>query len=335
MKIWGSFRYIKFNIIKIIKNMRIFNVYIILFISTFFICAQCEKNEIELLNPDAKVILQHNYLIITSADGQPAQVEVKYTVLGIGGENEQKTLRKTTPFIFGGENVCCSYSIKRESANGYIRHYLNRNYQPNGADYLSIKNLSSSEIEYAVIGNNKITYYNVNDLSNGNSTYFTQNLNTLLDKTKVIEQPPIPIYKKAPILYLLFPDKAPQHVCYALLEGDGTTEGGLFKAKKVPLKSPYVGDLTLTTPYTIEQIMELYKQEYENQGSILFSNYVAYTLKQQGKRYTYSLKEEGERGDRKLLYYGKIAPHQSLDNQGEIWFINAAEARYYDVFHLE
>lgn len=249
--------------------MRIFNAYIIFFISAFFICAQCEKNEIELLNPDAKVILQHNYLIITSADGQPAQVELKYTVLGTEGENEQKTLRKTTPFIFGGENVCCSYSIKRESANGYIRHYLNRNYQPNGADYLSIKNLSSSEIEYAVIGNNKITYYDVNDLSNGNSTYFTQNLNTLLDKTKVIEQPPIPMYK----------------------------------------------------------------QEYENQGSILFSNYVAYTLKLQGKRYTYSLKEEGERGNRKLLYYGKIAPHQSLDNQGEIWFINSAEARYYDILN--
>ena len=90
--------------------MRIFDIYIIIFISTFFICAQCEKNEIELLNPDAKITLQHNYLIITSADGQPAQVEVKYTVLGIGGENEQKTLRETTPFIFGGENVCCSYS---------------------------------------------------------------------------------------------------------------------------------------------------------------------------------------------------------------------------------
>ena len=44
MKIWGeSFRYIKFNIIKIIKNMRIFNAYIILFISTFLFVLSVKK----------------------------------------------------------------------------------------------------------------------------------------------------------------------------------------------------------------------------------------------------------------------------------------------------
>ena len=55
------------------------------------------------------MILQHNYLAITTKDDLPGEVEVQYSILGNSGHNEVKTERLSTPCVIGGENVLVAY----------------------------------------------------------------------------------------------------------------------------------------------------------------------------------------------------------------------------------
>ena len=296
--------------------VKVFLVFSIL-VSFQLKCTKIEEEVIENIKTNS---LKHNYIIVNSVDNSPAEVEVSYSVFVEGNtENIVKTERKTTPFIIGGESVQVNYDsivyIWHKKFHDYQRK-LKRNYTPRGADYLSIKNLSSVAIEYAVIGNQKLEFLPADEIANSSDIV---NKNQI-DKTKVVKYPSgaAPVYKATSVLYLIKPELAPQTTVY-VLKGIYSSEGGVSgnKAVAVPLKTPNFGEIVANTPFSVAEVLSLYKQEY-TYGNTLYPNYDAYMGR--------DTKDPNDRSilqhNYKIKHYGVVSAGESLENKGEVWFIN-------------
>ena len=255
----------------IVKVFLVFSI----FISFQLKCTKIEEEVIENIKTNS---LKHNYIVVNSVDNSPAEVEVSYSVFVEGNtENIVKTERKTTPFIIGGESVQVNYDsivyIWHKKFHDYQRK-LKRNYTPRGADYLSIKNLSSVAIEYAVMGNQKLEFLPADEIANSSDIV---NKNQI-DKTKVVKYPSgaAPIYKATSVLYLIKPELAPQTTVY-VTKGIYAADGGVSgrEAVAVPLKTPNFGEIVANTPFSVAEVLSLYKQEY-TYGNTLYPNYDAY-----------------------------------------------------------
>ena len=285
---------------------------------------KCTKPEIETATSNNTKVLKHNYIVVNSVDNSPAEVEVSYSVFINGNaENIVKTERKTTPFIIGGEEVKVVYDsllFVHGTTRRFHQNELKRNYTPRGADYLSIKNLSSVAIEYAVIGNQKLEFLPANEIANSSDIV---NKNEI-DKTKVVKYPSgaAPIYKATSVLYLIKPELAPQTMVY-VLKGIYSSEGGVSgnKAVAVPLKTPNFGEVIANTPFSVADILSLYKQEYTS-GNVLYPEYNTYM--DRGRPYNHSISQRKYY----LKLYGTIDAGKTLENTGQIWFINTFEGTF-------
>ena len=301
------------------------------------ICGMCSKPPEMEVKATKEKVFNHNYVVINSVDNSPVEVEVSYSIFVRGNsDNIIKTERKTTPFVLGGEEVKVLYDSLATVYAGKVKSTYNkiqRNYTPKGADYLSIKNLSlTTDIEYAVVGNQSITYYSLAELNSVD----VGDKNAIPNKLKVLKSYPTPIYKETPVLYLLYPEKAPQTQVYVPWS-EGRDDKGLFMtwsvyAKQVMLKPPLLGELTVNTPFSVEEVLKLYKKEFQGQ-SLLFENY---------KQYSYHIGYSSP--ERSLWYrtklsdvkwYGKIAAGEEFQNKKEafIFFVNSV-SKYmgYDYF---
>lgn len=296
--------------------VKVFLIFSIL-ISFQLKCTKIEEEVIENIKTNS---LKHNYIVVNSVDNSPAEVEVSYSVFVEGNtENIVKTERKTTPFIIGGESVQVNYDsivyIWHKKFHDYQRK-LKRNYTPRGADYLSIKNLSSVAIEYAVIGNQKLEFLSANEIANSSDIV---NKNQI-DKTKVVKYPSgaAPVYKATSVLYLIKPELAPQTTVY-VTKGIYAADGGVSgrEAVAVPLKTPNFGEIVANTPFSVAEVLSLYKQEY-TYGNTLYPNYDAYMGR--------DTKDPNDRSilqhNYKIKHYGIVSAGESLENKGEVWFIN-------------
>ena len=281
---------------------------------------KCTKTEEEVIENIKTNSLKHNYIVVNSVDNSPAEVEVSYSVFVEGNtENIVKTECKITPFIIGGESVQVNYDsivyIWHKKFHDYQRK-LKRNYTPRGADYLSIKNLSSVAIEYAVIGNQKLEFLPADEIVNSSDIV---NKNQI-DKTKVVKYPSgaAPVYKATSVLYLIKPELAPQTTVY-VTKGIYAADGGVSgrEAVAVPLKTPNFGEIVANTPFSVAEVLSLYKQEY-TYGNTLYPNYNAYMGR--------NTKDPNDRSilqhNYKIKHYGIVSAGESLENKGEVWFIN-------------
>ena len=296
--------------------VKVFLVFSIL-VSFQLKCTKIEEEVIENIKTNS---LKHNYIVVNSVDNSPAEVEVSYSVFISGNtKNIVKTERKTTPFIIGGESVQVNYDsivyIRDKKFHDYQRK-LKRNYTPEGADYLSIKNLSSVAIEYAVIGNQKLEFSSANEIANSSDIV---NKNEI-DKTKVVKylSGAAPVYKATSVLYLIKPELAPQTTVY-VTKGIYAPDGGVSgrEAVAVPLKTPNFGEIVANTPFSVAEVLSLYKQEY-TYGNTLYPNYDAYMGR--------DTKDPNDRSilqhNYKIKHYGIVSAGESLENKGEVWFIN-------------
>lgn len=300
-------------------SLKIF-VSIVFLTNTFM---KCHPTEEDVLAEKKNKVVQHNYVLVNSVDNSPAEVEVSYSVWIAGNdENIVKTEHKTTPFVIGGEPVKIVYDSVALTFKGDVKSRYNavrRDYTSKGADYLSIRNLSGVAIEYAVVGNQPIRYYSAEGLDQID----VGDKNNIPDRNKVVEQSPNPIYKGVPILYLLYPEKAPQtEVSVPWQEGE--YHRGLLKitahhTKLFLLKPPKLGELTISSPFTIEQVLDLYRQE-SNGTEQLFSSYYRYNLANLSTGYTFYERLQEE--DKKIRWYGQILAGDKLENQGDIFFVN-------------
>ena len=297
----------------IVKVFLVFSI----FISFQLKCTKIEEEVIENIKTNS---LKHNYIVVNSVDNSPAEVEVSYSVFVEGNtENIVKTERKTTPFIIGGESVQVNYDsivyIWHKKFHDYQRK-LKRNYTPEGADYLSIKNLSSVTIEYAVIGNQKLEFLSADEIANSSDIV---NKNQI-DKTKVVKYPSgaAPVYKATSVLYLIKPELAPQTTVY-VTKGIYAADGGVSgrEAVAVPLKTPNFGEIVANTPFSVAEVLSLYKQEY-TYGSTLYPNYDAYMGRDTKDPNDRSILQKNYR----IKHYGVVSAGESLENKGEVWFIN-------------
>lgn len=300
------------------KKIFSLQLYVWLFLTILF--SQCTKVDLEE-GVRKTTILRHNYIAITTKDDVPGEVEVRYSILGNNGQNEVKTERLSTPCVIGGEKVLVAYDSIVATSSGrrvFSLLTLNRDYQENGADFLSIKNLSSTTLEYAVIGNQPLVFHNPADLKEYHN--FT-NLNEI-DKTKVVKESPTPINSEGiPVLYLLKPELSKINQYYILLSigdcvnGELTTVESTY-AKHIGIKS---------TQYTIREIMNFYKKEY-SQGKTLFVDYSDYNAKCQKYKGLARLD---------IKFYGEIQPESFVRNTGQIWFINTpSEMKGNDTFKI-
>ena len=296
--------------------VKVFLVFSI-FISFQLKCTKIEEEVIENIKTNS---LKHNYIVVNSVDNSPAEVEVSYSVFVEGNtENIVKTERKTTPFIIGGESVQVNYDsivyIWHKKFHDYQRK-LKRNYTPRGADYLSIKNLSSVAIEYAVIGNQKLEFLFANEIANSSDIV---NKNQI-DKTKVVKylSGAAPVYKATSVLYLIKPELAPQTTVY-VTKGIYAADGGVSgrEAVAVPLKTPNFGEIVANTPFSVAEVLRLYKQEY-TYGNTLYPNYDAYMGRDTKDPNDRSILQKNYR----IKHYGVVSAGESLENKGEVWFIN-------------
>ena len=304
------------------KNLFLKTLVLFTFLTNVFMT--CSKPEIETATSNKSKVLKHNYIVVNSLDNSPAEVEVSYSVFINGNaENIVKTERKTTPFIIGGEEVKVVYDsllFVHGTTRRFHQNELKMNYTPRGADYLSIKNLSSVTIEYAIIGNQELEYDPIQKITD-RSDIINKNE---IDKSKVVKYlgGATPIYKATPVLYLIKPELAPQTTVY-VLKGIYSSEGGVSgnKAVAIPLKTPNFGEVIAHTPFSVTDILSLYKQEYTS-GNILYPEYDAYM--DRGRPYNYSISQ----GKYYLKFYGTILPDKTLENTGQIWFINTFEGSF-------
>ena len=300
------------------KNLFLKTLVLFTFLTNVFMT--CSKPEIETATSNKTKVLKHNYIVVNSVDNSPAEVEVSYSVFINGNaENIVKTERKTTPFIIGGEEVKVVYDsllFVHGTTRRFHQNELKRNYTPRGADYLSIKNLSSVAIEYAIIGNQELEYDPIQKITD-RSDIINKNE---IDKSKVVKYlgGANPIYKATPVLYLIKPELAPQTTIY-VTKGIYAPDGGVSgrEAVAVPLKTPNFGEIVANTPFSVAEVLSLYKQEY-TYGNTLYPNYNAYMGRNTKDPNDRSILQQNY----KIKHYGIVSAGKSLENKGDIWFIN-------------
>ncbi|GIM51342.1 hypothetical protein ACI76O_01895 [Capnocytophaga cynodegmi] len=270
-------------------------------------CTDC-RPDINTIQESKTTLMKHNYIIVNSIDNTPTQVEVNYSIFIEG--NMENIIRKeilTTPFLIGGENVKVVYDSVTIGKRKHITDrygMIKRNYNPLGADYLSIKNLSSKELEYCVIGCNKLTFKDEKELEQFKNF---SGLNTE-DRKKVIHTSPLPLYRGGPVVYLLKPKLAVSQPFFITNYIDG---------EYFPKKIDFKGDLTDINSFSMLDLLGLYREEYNN-GNILFSTIESYYEKKE------SISQEKIHN---LKCYGIIRPNEILNNSGQIWFLNSYMGR--------
>lgn len=283
----------------------------------FSLMISCTKTYYEVVETQ-ECNMKHNYILVSTLDNSEANVEISYSIKGKDGKNVVLTDIYSTPVMLGGDDVNVSYNIERliVQTGGKERpkestNIINRNYSPTGSDYLTIKNLSStSKLHFCIVANQSLTFYEPNELTGCN----LNNINNV-DRQSVININPSPIYKKTPILFLLKPELSPNKECY-IISSKGTSSSieNVF-AEKVILQPNHLGNVTQGIPYSINGVLDIYKDHYSGKNKSLFYNYSDMDSYQRGKNQDYFL------GD-KVTMYGVIEPLQEIKNNGQVWFLN-------------
>ena len=216
------------------------------------------------------------------------------------------------------EDVNVSYNVTQmivqsgdKKSPKEITNIINRNYGLTGSDYLSIKNLSStSKLHFCIVANQDLTFYNSNELAGYNLTNLSE-----IDEHSVINISPSPIYKHTPILYLLKPELAPNKECY-MISSEGTSSSiESVYATSVELFPNHLGDVTQGIPYSINEVLNIYKDHYSNKNKSLFYSYSDVDSYKNSNDSHYFLGTQS-------AMYGIIEPLQSIKNNGQIWFLN-------------
>lgn len=283
----------------------------------------CEKDDDETIIETKSKLFEHNYVLVNTLDGSAAQVEVSYSVYSnLLGGNIVKIQTLSTPFVIGGEQVMVKYDSLYTSYGKNMQHLhrkLQKNYNEKGADHLVIKNLSGSALQYAVVSHLPVKYFSRSEV---NSNPEIGNKNEV-DISKILKDYSLPIYKGTPVLYLFKPELAPQTDVYVYWEriiGNSAYDYTVF-VKKFPLKTPNFGELSLSAPMSIDEVINLYKEEFAR-GNLLFTNYNGYHAYSLGAT-DRSLKPNYEK--QIVKWYGIISAGATLENNGQLWFVNTKD----------
>lgn len=311
-----------------------------LLLAIFSYYGTCGKpNKMKILSSHTTT-LQSNYFLVTNASGkgEPVRVAVSYSKKE-GSVNRVIKDTLTTPFVIGGHDILVDYDrveYRMSSYNRYIRTQseIIRNYEPGGADYFILANLSNSDsIQYCIVGNQKLVFDgHFHQPSGKYKPYAYENISNRgqYDVSRVVlDKHPHPIYKKYPVLYLLYPELAPQEPCFVLLPTILSISAG---GEGVSYGDPYAQEMNFSQPPVsvpadqkdrIAFITRLYEQQYRSRQPTLFISFETEVkseagLSRQSWFYSANLRNTED------AMYGIIQPGERKVSSAErrIWVLN-------------
>ncbi|MBP1637383.1 MAG: hypothetical protein H6Q18_172 [Bacteroidetes bacterium] len=273
---------------------------------------------------------QSNLIGVVGENTGKPYIEIEYTKYE-NGKNVTKTELLSPPFLIGDNPVQITYdslvlAVSGKKTDKGIRR-IKPDYNKDGSHYLKITNRSDKAIEYFVVGVQPMTYQK-------NASIDGLVVKDGYDLNRFIETHPVPIYNDAPVYYLLFPDKRPsadgfiRRITKFTQNGGGTSADEII-VKRIKFTGGYCGDIQLTAPWTVEQAMNLYRDEYTKKpnGQIMYMNYndadptTNARLSELTAKFPYQTNKTS-------IIYDKIAPKSFLQNTGNIWLINTPYLSY-------
>jgi hypothetical protein len=246
-------------------------------------------------------------------------IEIRYSVADETrpGFNKTESIMVSPPYVFQNNRVNARYDFYEDRQLDEVLGYkevLLHDYDEGGAEYLRIINHSEDKtVDFFIAGGQDMP-----DTVEGMEVTWNRSLlNTFF--------PPSVRYKKAPVQYLLFPDRKPNYnlkdwpepVVY-LFEGDSC------------------GDITLTEPWTVDAVNELYRAEYKRSDKIRLSiNYDDSKINEPGRlidmveKSAFSLHAYTGK-----IFWGELKPGESLAGSNKIWLL-ATQLMFYGENYLE
>lgn len=255
---------------------------------------------------DKSQVISRNCILISS--DTPANIRVSYYKTNNGKTNELVTKELVTPCVLNLENVVVKYDslnfmlgpVKRLIRGKII---FKHDFKEGGAEYFKLENLSDKTIKFAVIGTQELQI---------RDRFSERRVKEIIDNPK-------PIYKGVPVLYLLYPDRAPEkQLDYFAIEeykfNGKSVSIGKTSFKKIDLYSNKLGEFNSNElPFSIDRIISI----YENNEQELFFEYVNYSLSLIGvKSDTDKMALELKNKNMKLFH--TVAPHNTLINHGAV-----------------
>jgi len=239
--------------------------------------------------------MKYNIVGIVGEASDTPYIEVQYVKDDGYGQNVTERKMVSPPFVFGGHLV----NIRYDSIVGYYGNRaesyslkLLRDHHVNGSEYLRIINHSEDKtIEYFIAGSQDVQSYKAE---------------CHLDFVKVL---PNVCYKKAPVYYLLFPEK--KHTGNLSVNDFDCSEILYFEGDRC-------GDLKLTSAWDVNDVAKLYRAEFNKSRDTV--------LHLDSERFDYArlseLPKMYHRPDLKVEHlYGAVSPKNKLEGNANIWLI--------------
>lgn len=283
-----------------------------------------------------KTKLKYNLIGVVGESSGTPYIEVEYSEDNGNGENKVVKKMLSPPFLIGGHFVNVLYDSMNFISNTqnqilYSYRLLKPNYTKGGSNYLKIKNYSNKPLEYFIAGTQDVVTIS-NPLNRFNEPWLKKkySADNTCDWHNGIQVIPTPFYNKAPIYYLLFPQKKHTTNLFKIeLIGEESSNVWKYTCETFYFSDNKCGDLTLNKEWSVEEVMTLYRAEYKNSNEIkLYADY--------WNAYIYGYRLNSKNGlpgnweyarvNKKL--YGTIAPNDSLVGNEKIWITNTP--RFYD-----
>lgn len=247
-----------------------------------------------------------NVIGIAGADSDKPYVVIKYCVANGKETNTVKIDTVTPPYLLEPRNVNVLVdTISNNYGDGSYELVIKHDYYEKGAEYFEIENLSKDKsIEFFVAGSQ--------DMKVSSATY--------CNGMNQIERIPYVLYKNAPIYYLLFPEK--KYNKNVLSNGDYCDSIVYFEGNKC-------GDLTLDKPWTVNEVMALYRAEYNGSKDIQLSYSCWHTDIPRLSQYTTSYYHNKDISIN-LKYYGVIGANEKVKTEDGIPVLATNDLIYWD-----
>jgi hypothetical protein len=223
------------------------------FISVLLFClSSCQHWEDEKFVATVPKKCNYNVIGISGPSSEEPYVEIQYNKDDDNGNNVRVSERVSPPFLFGGQkvNILCdsilyisgTVSYRKYRINGY-ELVVHHSYEETDGEYLRIVNHSTDKIvEFFIAGTREME-------TEGKGCR----------GIPVIKTMPAVYYKHAPIYYLLFPDKKyKQNV-----QGNSSDCNDIFY-----FEGNRCVDLIVERPWSVDEVMNLYRSEYRNSPDI-------------------------------------------------------------------
>lgn len=217
----------------------------------FFSCIWTDEKFITTITKECN----YNIIGISGPWSEEPYVEIQYYKDDGNGNNVLVSEMTSPPFLFGGHkvNILCDSIIHIcGSSNNHSKYKVDgyelivkHSYGETDSEYLRIINHSADKtIEYFIAGSREMETSDKDKGCNG---------------LPLIKTMPAVYYKHAPIYYLLFPNKKyTQNV-----QGNAADCNDVFY-----FEGNRCGDLILEKPWSVDEVMNLYRSEYRNSPDI-------------------------------------------------------------------